>query len=332
MRYVQTLIESEKLTLSEMMKNHSSARARMRAHGILLSHREFNVGQISVIYEVDRDTVSRWLDDWENKGIVGLYDEERSGRPKKLTDAEEEQIRMLAEKEPRSTKILRAQIKKRLKKDVSHSTIKRTLKKLGLVWKRVRKSLKSKRNEAEFLQIKSEISELRALEHMGKIDLYFFDGAGFSLVPSVPYAWQKVGERIEVLSSKSGYLNVLGFLSVTQNFKSFIFEDKIDAQTIIACFDNISEKLDKPTWIILDNAPQHRSRDFREQISKWEKRNLFLQYLPAYSPELNLIEILWRFIKYMWMPFSAYLNFESLQQSLEEILRNIGKKYLITFG
>src|SRR4051812_18687007 len=96
----------------------------------------------------------------------------------------------------------------------------------------------------------------------------------------------KVGERIEVLSSKSGYLNVLGFLSVTQNFKSFIFEDKIDAQTIIACFDHISQKLDKPTWIILDNAPQHRSKAFREQISKWEKRNLFLQYLPAYSPKL----------------------------------------------
>ncbi len=61
MRYVKNLIESEKLTLSEMMKNHSSARARIRAHGILLSGREFNVGQIAIIYEVDRDTVSRWL-------------------------------------------------------------------------------------------------------------------------------------------------------------------------------------------------------------------------------------------------------------------------------
>ena len=332
MRYTENLIETEKLTLLELMKNHISARARMRAHTVVLSSREFSIDQISSIYEVDRDTVSRWLDDWEKKGVVGLCDEERSGRPKRLTDEEEQKIKFLAEKEPRSIKNIRAQAKKELKKDVSHSTIKRTLKKLGLAWKRVRKSLKSKRNEAEFLQIEADIDELRTLEKMEKIDLYFFDESSFSLVPLVPYAWQKIGESIEIFSARSKCLNVLGFLSVTQNFKSFIFEDTVDTQTVIACFDNISKNLDKPTWIVLDNAPQHRSKEFRDQIPRWEKRNLFLQYLPAYSPELNLIEILWRFIKYMWLPFSAYLNFESLQQSLEEVLRNVGKKYLITFG
>jgi hypothetical protein len=51
MRYVRDLNESEKLTVSKMMKNHNSARAKIRAHGIMLSRREFHVGQIAAVYE-----------------------------------------------------------------------------------------------------------------------------------------------------------------------------------------------------------------------------------------------------------------------------------------
>ncbi|MDR1180459.1 MAG: transposase, partial [Bacteroidales bacterium] len=35
-------------------------------------------------------------------------------------------------------------------------------------------------------------------------------------------------------------------------------------------------------------------------------------FLPPYSPELNKIEILWRFIKYKWLPFEPFLNFQNL--------------------
>ena len=40
-------------------------------------------------------------------------------------------------------------------------------------------------------------------------------------------------------------------------------------------------------------------------MPKWVKRGLIIKYLPPYSPELNLIEILWRFMKYDWLPFSV---------------------------
>ncbi|WP_368860940.1 transposase, partial [Desulforhabdus sp. TSK] len=42
------------------------------------------------------------------------------------------------------------------------------------------------------------------------------------------------------------------------------------------------------------------------------KKNLYIKFLPTYSPELNLIEILWRKIKYEWLSFSAYLSFSLL--------------------
>jgi len=50
-----------------------------------------------------------------------------------------------------------------------------------------------------------------------------------------------------------------------------------------------------------------------------------------YSPELNLIEILWRKIKYNWLPLRAYLSFDHLQSELKNILDQFGSKYKITF-
>ena len=53
--------------------------------------------------------------------------------------------------------------------------------------------------------------------------------------------------------------------------------------------------------------------------------------LPSYSPELNLIEILWRFIKYTWLDVSAYKSWFSLVTQVESILSGFGQEYVINF-
>ena len=82
----------------------------------------------------------------------------------------------------------------------------------------------------------------------------------------------------------------------------------------------------------MDNAPIHKSKIFMSNIEKWRVENdLFLLFLPTYSPELNLIEILWRKIKYEWLEFNAYLSFDRLKRNLKTILDNVGKKFNIQF-
>ncbi len=53
--------------------------------------------------------------------------------------------------------------------------------------------------------------------------------------------------------------------------------------------------------------------------------------LPCYSPELNLIEILWRFIKYQWIEIDAYKSWTTFVASVEKILREFGTNYVINF-
>jgi transposase len=87
----------------------------------------------------------------------------------------------------------------------------------------------------------------------------------------------------------------------------------------------------KRTVVILDNSPIHKSKKFMAKIEEWKENDLLIYFLPPYSPELNLIEILWRRIKYQWLPFEAYLCFQNLKESLSYVLNNFGKKYDIIF-
>ena len=108
-------------------------------------------------------------------------------------------------------------------------------------------------------------------------------------------------------------------------------EGKVDTSVIIECFEQFSRQLAKRTYVFLDNAPVHRSQEFIEHIAQWVPRGLIIKYLPAYAPELNLIEILWRCMTYYWVPFSAYASFSCLYEAVAQILTRFGTDYTIAF-
>jgi transposase len=85
---------------------------------------------------------------------------------------------------------------------------------------------------------------------------------------------------------------------------------KVDTAVIVECVEPLSQPLDKRTYVFLDNAPVHKSHEFSGHIAQWVQRGWIIKYLPAYAPELNLIEILWRFMKDHWLPFSAYTSLQ----------------------
>ena len=332
MKFVSSLTQEQEENLKKIMDTHPSRRVRMRAHSILLSNRGHTIKSISDIYEVDRDTVSSWIDSWEKYGYDGLPDKPRSGRPPKLTEDEKKTAEDLIRANRRSVKKAAAELKEKTGKTVSLRTLKRIAKSAGMTWRRIRRSLKSKRNQEEFEKAQEEITELRRQHQNEEIDVFYFDESGFTLEPSVPYAWSSPDGTDGIPSSKSRRLNVLGFLSTDNRFQSFMFECSADSDVVVACFNYFSEIITKKTVVIIDNAPTHTSQEFEDHIEEWEEKGLFIKKLPTYSPELNLIEILWRFIKYHWLPFSAYLSFDNLVSEVEKILKGVGSEYRINFS
>jgi len=333
MRFVAKLTEPEAITLRELLKNHPNHRARTRAHAILLNNSGYKMQDIAKIFFVSQvDTISQWFTRWETIGIVGLFDEDRSGRPEILTPEEKVAAIKSVDDNPRSLRLSLAELFANVKKKVSIDTLKRTLKAANYSWRRVRKSLKTKRNEEEFQKVQSEIEILKCRHRSGEIDLRFFDEVGHDLTPPVPYAWQKKGEGIELPSSRSQRINVLGFMNLDSQLESYIFNCSITADVVVGCMNDFAKKIQKPTYIVIDNAPIHTANMFQDKIQEWSAMDLHIVFLPTYSPELNLIEILWRFVKYQWLNLDAYKSIADLNKNLDEVLKNVGSKYRITFA
>jgi len=162
--------------------------------------------------------------------------------------------------------------------------------------------------------------------------LYYFDESGFTLDPYIPYAWQEAGSVIEISATKGGRLNVLGLMNRKNELYPYLFEQSLNTSVVVACLNDFCKNIKKKTVVVMDNSSIHRSEEFEECIPLWKKKGLIIKYLIPYAPELNLIEILWRHIKYLWLPFSAYQCMEALREALEHILKDFGTKYQITFA
>jgi len=163
------------------------------------------------------------------------------------------------------------------------------------------------------------------------IDVFYCDESGFCLIPLIPYAWQEIGETLEIPSGGKNRLNVVGFLSRKKQLHAWTFEASINSDVVIACLDAFCKMITKDTVVVIDNASFHTSQAVEEKIAEWKEKGLTLFFLPKYSPELNLIEILWRFMKYEWIEFDAYKGWKNLVEYVEDVIIHYGTKYVINF-
>jgi hypothetical protein len=222
----------------------------------------------------------------------------------------------------------------RLVKTDKDATARRHLKASGRVWKRVRRSLADRRDEDSFRLCKQALEEHLQAAGRGEIKLACLDESGFNGEAYIPYAWQKKGETFGVSTPRGNRINVPGMLSASDGSLTVETPKKMTAKAVVEVLNRLSETTRTDaimTVLVLDNATIHTAKIVQEKLKEWEGKNLFLYYLPPYSPELNLIEILWCRVKYEWLPFEAYQSRKTLREWLDRIFSGYGKKYTIIY-
>ena len=192
--------------------------------------------------------------------------------------------------------------------------------------------MKSRQCPIEQASKKEALVELLALAAVGLIEVYFGDESGFWQTPVIARAWQFRGEEIRLLPEKGKRLAVFGLLNLNCEGRFWASEKTIKTEFIIDCLEELlANKAEKPRVLVLDNARIHRSKKMKAKLDEWEEKGFYIFNLPPYSPHLNIIEILWRKIKYEWLKPEDYLSFESLTKAIKEILSNLGTEYKINF-
>lgn len=194
--------------------------------------------------------------------------------------------------------------------------------------------MKEQRDETDFRNTQDLLQELWQWEEREETELYYFDESGFSQASSLPYAWSPIGQPLELPAfSHSRRLNVLGFLSRQGKLVYHTTTDTVTTSVVIEAFDRLLEQKSPQSFaiVVLDNASIHRSALFKSKALEWRAQRLHVIFLPPYSPELNLIEMLWKKIKYEWLPVTAYQNFQSLTDQVLNVLSGYGDRYRINF-
>ncbi|MGY2492702.1 transposase [Cupriavidus sp. CP313] len=86
-----------------------------------------------------------------------------------------------------------------------------------------------------------------------------------------------------------------------------------------------------PTVVVLDNAKIHHGID-EAILHRWLiDHHTLLLHLPAYSPELNLVEIVWRHAKYHWRRFVTWTP-DTIDAEIAQLLGAYGSKFEVRFS
>ncbi|AMR28696.1 hypothetical protein A0257_17370 [Hymenobacter psoromatis] len=132
---------------------------------------------------------------------------------------------------------------------------------------------------------------------------------------------------------EKGYkINSWGLINRRNETQWVMTEKNINAQFIFTQLEELSFRLKKPTFIVLDNASMHKAQLIQQQLPFWEERGLYLFYLPTYSPHLNLAETLWRKLKKEQLDPADYHTKDTLFYAVNRCLAQVGNLWKINFS
>lgn len=175
------------------------------------------------------------------------------------------------------------------------------------------------RTQAEFLaeQLEPALDQARR----GEGHVFFVDAAHFVMGSFLCCVWSLVRLMIRAGSGRKRY-NVLGaWNAVTRELVSITNATVVSSETLCALLHKIAVLgLVGPITLVLDNA---RYQHCAVVMALAQELNIRLMFLPSYSPNLNLIERLWKFVKNNVLYGHHYATFAEFQAAIDGCLGKI---------
>ena len=221
---------------------------------------------------------------------------------------------------------------------LSSSQIRRILKrkKYSYIWAKY--SLESKQDSKKRAEFTERLNRYLAInkENPEQLQVWFWDETGFSLRVIRRKTWGHKGKRKKITGQRGrGRVNVMGGLREHDRKRLCFFIKKGNADTFYEQLQQLNnfvrlewaEKGHKPEEfkdtgpkivMILDNASYHRRLDIMEKI-KENLPNIILDFLAAYSPDMNIIELVWHSCK-EYIAHRLFQSVDELKILLERLL------------
>jgi len=174
------------------------------------------------------------------------------------------------------------------------------------------------RTQATFLQEK--LGPALADAQAGRRNLFFVDAAHFVQGQFLCCVWCYVRMFLRGASGRRRY-NVLGaWNAVTHELIRVTNDTRVSADTMIELLGRIAAAVHSPTTVVLDNARYQRCAAVEAEATRL---GITLLFLPSYSPNLNVIERLWKFTKKKALRGKHYATFADFVAAIDDCLDRI---------
>ena len=340
------LSQEQRERLLKILKEHKNPYVREKVLILLLMNEGKTYQEISNFLEIAYPTVAYWAVHGDPDKLESFLDGRREGNFRKVTKEYEEVLLEIIEKEPAeygyefgrwTAARLATYLEKATGIKLSSSQVRRILERKKYVYLWAKYSLEDKQNPEQRKIFKEKLSEYLKITLVSpeRLQVWFWDETGFSLRVIRRKTWGRKGYRKKVTGQRrKGRVNIMGGLRyhdkkrinfVIKKGNADVFHEQIKLLNIFLMEEWIGQgkqsedftKCSAKIVIILDNASFHKRKDILEKIVS-EMPNIILEFLPPYSPDYKLIELVWHSAK----EYIAHRLFESVEQ-LEELLNKL---------
>lgn len=318
-------LSSEKII--HLMKMHRKIKNRKDADKlkcIIYWGKGWSWEQIKEALFISDGSIKNYIDKYFEGGIDKLLSSNYAGHNYRLSKNEEKQLEWYVN---RFCVLTTAQsceyVRKTFKKNITISGMTKMLKRLGFVYKKPKKRpcKVSVEKQNDFLN-----KYFNLVENLKDDEsIYFLDGSGFEHNSKMDYGWIKRGKNKEIKTNTGRKkINVNGaYNPMTKEVITIDYEENTTSKhnielvkKIIKCSPN-----KRKITLILDNASMNKSKDFKDFIYNCDIE-IILFFLPPYSPNLNLIERLWKYSKKKILSNRYYKTFLRFKTVLEDFFEN----------
>ncbi len=301
MIYVRPLTDDEQTELKRMTRQEVG-RVSQRAQMILLSAQRRTVPEIARLFDVSRATVRFWIRQFEAEGPAGLYDDPRSGRPRKVTPQVEATLATMLTRDPQqvdqqylatfwTTAMLVLALVTQLQVAVSRSTVRNALQRLKLRWRRPRLTM-PQTTDPDKAQKQWAIA--RAVVTAGpEAAVLYADESRIQTLPLLRAMWQWLGQQIRIPTPGSNTTRaIFGALNIRTGQWSYLVRKRMQQEDFIAFLEYLLTVYPTQSLIVIvDNYSSHTAH----AVSAWltKQPRLQLHFLPKYCSHLNPVEPIW---------------------------------------
>lgn len=329
-------LEKEKqVKIARLRKMHKEfekekdVRSILRVKALIAYYKGMLQSVIVQCYEISEKTLKNWVKRFENG--EALEDLPRSGRPNKLPEEKQEELRqMIAEQNQRVwvARHIAAWLAVTFKVIYSVRYLPEFLRNLGLSFHKAVHTLIRRDNEKRKKWIQETVLALYADKIKQGWRIFFQDEVGFQTEGTLAYTWGLRGERTEVENyGRHGRVNLIGAFELgTGAFYGVLTQFHVNAMRFRRFLCHLKHEMQtEKIMLICDNASFHKAKWLTEWVAT-QKEWLRLEFLPAYSPDFNPIERLWRWMKSEHLHNRCWKSLSDLKTYLEQVMEKIKRK------